>query len=219
MPPFIDIHTHKTGPHPAGVFQLRNVIVSRDYMLETPCSVGIHPWHIDQNTSEQFNTLESYAPRQQILAIGECGLDKLHGIDITRQIGIFEQQIDLANTLHKPLIIHCVRAYQEVLTLLKRKKVQVPVIFHGYPRGLRLAKQIIRDGYYLSLGHSIQKGYQDETILSMPLDRIFFETDDKSILIADIYTYFCRIRNLKLVELKQQVHHNFNTIFDTEYLR
>lgn len=216
---FLDIHTHKTGQHPVGVFQLSNVIVSKDDIPETPCSAGIHPWYIDDNPKEQIKVLSSYAQKQQVLAIGECGLDKLHGAKLDQQIELFERQIDLANTINKPLIIHCVRAHQEVLEILKRKNVRVPVIFHAYTKGNTLAKQIIQKGYYLSLGQSIRKGHQDEVIQCVPLDRIFFETDDNPILIADIYTYFCRVRNLELTTLKQSVVQNFNSIFNTDYLR
>ena len=219
MAPFIDIHTHKTGKSPDGIFQLGNVIVSKEYMSDTRCSVGIHPWYIDHDTPRQFAVLSSYAQKPQVIAIGECGLDKLHGAPMQLQTGTFERQIDLANDLNKPLIIHCVRAYQEVLALLKNKKVQVPVLFHGFTKGRQLAEQIVGEGYYVSLGNNILKGHQDDTIFSLPMDRIFFETDDKPILIADIYTYFCRVRNLGLTALKQQILQNFSTIFDTDYLR
>ena len=91
---------------------------------------------------------------------------------------------------------------------------QVPVIFHGFEKNIALAQQLIQKGYYLSLGASLLSGKKDELILELPLDKIFLETDERSVQITDIYTYFCRVRSMDMKVLKEQLYKNFLHIFN-----
>ncbi|WP_160370416.1 TatD family hydrolase [Sphingobacterium humi] len=211
---YINIHAHSIASK-AGDFVLPNCIVSKDYLFEQPCSAGIHPWYIDQNRDAQWEAFMQYAKKPQVLAIGECGLDKLTSTTWAIQAETFEKQLEIANQLNKPLIIHCVRAYHEVFVSLLRKEVQVPVIFHGYERNWPLAEQLLKNkNYYISLGAAIGKGKMDELIQQLPLDRLFLETDDKSTQISDIYAYFCRAKKLPTQQVEDQLLANFNRIFN-----
>lgn len=210
--PLIDIHTH-TQSNEEGIFRLVNRIVSKDYVNDRICSAGIHPWYIDIDVEAQFQALEQYAQKKSVIAIGECGLDKLHNLNWDRQAPIFERQIVLANNIQKPLIIHCVRAYQEVMHHLKEQKVSVPVFFHGFNKKIELAHSLLDHGYFLGLGPSILKGQQDELIRNIPLDHFFLETDDKSTKIVDIYLYFCAVRKISLEQLKHQLTQNLLNVF------
>lgn len=213
LPPYINIHTHCTLEPTDQVFSLTNVIISKNYLFAHPCSLGIHPWYIERDATAQLDALLQYGKKEQVLAIGECGLDKLCGTAWSLQERVFRKQIAYADSIQKPLIIHCVRAYQECLHVLNQEKVNVPVIFHGFERNLALAKQIFSHGYFLSLGAAIMSGKKDELIKQIPLDKILLETDDKSINIIDIYTYFCRVRKIELDLLKEQLYQNFKRIF------
>lgn len=210
--PFIDIHTHQFQEQ-KDTFQLLNGIVGKEEIPNRASSVGIHPWYIDEGAESQLALLKKTASKEHILAIGECGLDKITETDWAVQIEIFEKQIQLANQLQKPLIIHCVRAYQEIFTVLKAQKVSVPVIFHGFNKKLALAYSILNQGYYLSLGTSILHTKQDDLIQSVDLNKTFFETDDKSINVVDIYSYFCRVRKISLADLQKQIAKNFENVF------
>lgn len=207
---FIDIHTHNNLQNDT-TFRLVNTIVSKDKYPDSICSAGIHPWYIDENIELQFNTLQELAAHRNTIAIGECGLDKMCTIAWETQIDIFERQITLANQLNKPLIIHCVKAYAETLQLLK--KARIPVIFHGFNKNIALANQILQQNHYISLGGDIINGRLDEHIQTLPTDRIFLETDNKSIEIVDIFTYFCGVRKLEVTQLKQQIALNFEQVF------
>ena len=212
---FIDIHSHSFGSTPANELRVSNVIVSKDYLNSSPVSAGIHPWYMDEDQKRQLEVLEQYLKKEEVIAVGECGLDKLFNSPWDTQIQVFEQQIKLANNYQKPLIIHCVRAYSEACTSLMRMKVQVPVIFHGFHKNWALAETLINQGYYISLGHASLQGNMNELIQHIPLDRIFFETDDKSIKISNIYAYFCRVRkNMPLEVLQQQLRQNFIQVFN-----
>ena len=212
--PYIDIHTHCTLAPTAEIFTLPNVIISKNYLFSQPCSLGIHPWYIEGDAKAQLDALHQYGKKKQVLAIGECGLDKLCDSKWEAQEAVFRKQISFANSVQKPLIIHCIRAYQECLQLLREEKVSVPVIFHGFEKNPELARQIIQQGYYVSLGGSLLSGKKDELIQQLPLDKILLETDERSIKIIDIYTYFCAVRNIAVPVLKEQLYKNFLHIFN-----
>lgn len=214
MHPFINAHTHHKLQS-LNIFGLFNLIVGRDTAVDVNvCTAGIHPWYIDQDQATQIKKLKDIVRENKVIAIGECGLDKLCDTDWDLQIDIFQQQIVLANTLNKPLIIHCVRAYQEVIQQLSLQRSQVPVIFHGFNKNDKLSSQLLKKGFYLSLGASILHGRQDALISEIPLDRVFLETDDKTTSIVDIFSYFCAARKITLPELKQQMVENLEQVFN-----
>ncbi|MCL7986881.1 TatD family hydrolase [Sphingobacterium sp. lm-10] len=213
---FIDIHTHQdTVESGSSTFHLRNVIIARDKMNTHPCSAGIHPWYIQEDGKAQLNMLrEMLGTYTNILAIGECGLDKVTATPWQTQEAIFSAQLTLAGEFNKPIIIHCVRAYQEVIRLIKHVQNTKPVIMHGFNKSVGLARQLLDQHFYLSLGDSILRGHQDQLIADIPLDRLFFETDSSTTPISEIYMYFCRVRNLRLNELQAQIWSNFEEVFN-----
>ena len=190
-----------------------NCIVAKEEIPDEICSVGIHPWYISESHDDLWEVFQCYTRQKNVLAIGECGLDKLTATDWELQIYFFEKQIQWANATKKPLIIHCVRAYQEVLAMLKDLHVVVPVIFHGFNKKAALASTIIEQGFYLSLGSSILYGAQDDLLRQVDLSKIFFETDNKSINVVDIYSYFCSVRKIKMSDLVEQINENFRKVF------
>ena len=210
----IDIHTHKHAEPDQGTLAIPNVIVSKDSVYRTPCSAGIHPWYIDSDFDLQFESLRQYQSKDGVIAVGECGLDKMTSTPWEKQVYAFEKQIELANQVNKPLIIHCVRAYSEVFTSLTAKQNKVPVLIHGFAKNWELAKTLLKHGYYFSLGPNILKGAMTEVIQNIPLDRLFLETDDKDTKISEIYAYFCRARKLPLEQLEQQIMLNFKKVFN-----
>lgn len=211
---FIDCHTHQKHADQQDVFALPNVLFGQEALPTIPCTVGIHPWYIDEDWTEQLANLAKTASSKQVLAIGECGLDKLTATAWEKQIAVFEAQIQIAKALNKPLILHTVRSYDETLALLKLHALSIPVVFHGFQKNEHLAKSLLDKGYYLSLGASILNGNKDALIKILPLDRLLFETGDKSISIIDIYTYFCSVRGLSIAEVKNQIQQNFQHIFN-----
>lgn len=209
-PHYIDIHTHHQQVD-KGTFQLQNIIIGKDTLPMHPCSVGIHPWYINSDVEAQFALLEDSARHKNVLAVGECGLDKLCETDWKLQTDVFQRQIAIAESLQKPLIMHCVRAYQEVQKVLKR--TTQPIVFHRFNKNIELAQQLLQQGYYLSLGAEILRGKMDAHIRELPLEKIFLETDDKAISIIEIYAYFCTVRKINPIHLKEQIGKNFEKVF------
>ena len=211
----IDIHTHKPTTLTADHIGIQNLYEDFERANGRGLySVGIHPWHVT-NYEQNIVLLQSLATHPHVLAIGECGLDKLSTTNWELQVNLFRQQIQLANSCGKPLIIHCVRAFDEVTKVLAEEKVAVPVIFHGYNNKPAIAHQLIAKGYYLSLGAALLHDGSNaaEVLATMPAERLFLETDDKDVDIKDVYQKAAQIRKSTTDAIILQVETNFTTVF------
>lgn len=180
-------------------------------------SLGIHPWNIQrQDINAAFRTLNTYQKHPNLLAIGECGLDKTIHTDLSTQLAVFQQQIELSERWHKPLVIHCVRAFNELIQLKKSLSTINPWIIHGYNNNPELAKQLLKHGCYLSLGKALlnQQSNATQTLRIMPLERLFLETDDADdSSISEIYSATSKITSLTVDTLRQQIFSNFERVF------
>ena len=211
---YYNVHTH---PHSESedVLFIENLYKNFDDEIGSKkVSMGLHPWYLDaDNLEEQFGDLEKYVGKSHVLAIGECGLDKLSQTDWNLQLKAFQLQIKLAQDLRKPLIIHCVKAFNEVLAQLK--KVEVPVIFHGVNNKLSIIQPVIDAGYYLSFGKSLLGGNSAilNTFKATPLELVFLETDDADLDIKEIYKSADGIREVSEKEIVLQLEKNFLNVF------
>lgn len=195
----IDIHTHHT-PRKRG-----EGVLSIDVNLwrgDTPpiiggvFSIGIHPWSVNGTSDEVWGRLEKYAKHPNCILIGECGLDKLHE-EYLRQHTVFERQIDLSERLKKPMIIHCVKAFNDLMTIRKEMAATQEWIVHGFRGKPQLAMQLIACGLSLSFGvlHNV------ESVKVCPLDKLYLETDDSTIDIASIYTQIANVKGCEVSAL------------------
>lgn len=210
---YIDIHTHHARKGLSVLNRHDNFEQAEDGVF---CSLGLHPWYLSGAVfDEQLRQLEQYAELDNVLAIGECGLDKVTQTDWALQVRAFTAQVTLANRLGKPLIIHCVRAYEEVLQLLKEYHVSVPVVFHGFNKSLQVAERILAAGYYLSFGAALQneRSHASAVITHVPADRLFLETDDAPSSIEDIYKTASTLLKPDVDALILQLQKNFHTVF------
>ncbi len=160
-----------------------------------------------------MKVLEQYSINKNVLAIGECGLDKICNINFVLQQKAFAAQIGLANTINKPLIIHCVKAYEEVEQLLQQNNNKVPVIFHGFNKNKILAQQLISKGFYLSFGKALLLPAMQELIKTLPMGKIFFETDDAAINIEEVYVLAAQALQIDINSLSLQIKKNAAIVF------
>ncbi len=214
-PTYIDIHTHrKENEPPSGIIAHVNLHEHFDTMQpDRLYSVGWHPWYLPQGTETQEETLLHYARSSLVKAIGECGLDYLHNKEIERQQEAFRLQINIANRLGKPLVIHCVRAFPDVIKLLRQARV--PVIFHGFNKKTELANELLQHGFYLSFGVSLlhKAGDHDHPLASLPGDRFFLETDHSGIPVSDVYKAAAKIRKTGEDVIILQLQKNYENVF------
>jgi TatD DNase family protein len=205
---FINIHTHFEQSD--GIFIL-NGKPKND--LSALYSFGIHPY---EAMKIEFNEdiFKKEITQKNCLAIGECGLDKNITIPIETQISLFEQQIAISEKFELPLIVHCVKSWNETLVIKKELKPSQPWIYHGF-RKSNLVESVLDSGCYISIGTAIIYDQKlQQTIQNIPLEKIFLETDDDtSHSIREVYEAVAKIKNISIDELSKQILENFSLVF------
>ena len=180
-------------------------------------SYGLHPWYINiEDYQDKLKAITLKANEKRCLAIGECGLDKLSKVDFELQKTIFLEQIKIANQLKKPLIIHCVKAFNELINCLNQSDNEVPVIIHGFNNNDNIAHILLDYGCYFSFGKALL-GYESnaaKTLINIGRKNFFLETDDADISIKYIYKKASELLGIEEEILKQQLQSNFETIFN-----
>lgn len=211
---FYNIHTHQSS-NQKDVFDIVNQYPNELDRFVKAYSIGIHPWYITENRIEgDLMIIEQRLSDINCFALGECGLDKAIGISLQLQIEIFQKQLILAERYNKPIIIHCVKAFQEVIAIRKKNKISVPMIIHGFSKNSTIAKQLIDNGFYLSFGKYFLRNPKSEKIFqSIPEDRIFLETDTIQQTIQEVYALAAKYLNEDLIMVKKRIANNFKTIF------
>jgi len=210
---YIDIHTHSLKKSDA--IQLFNQPIEEKFQSNL-CSIGIHPWHIDiANDTMQLMQLETHLKNKDVIALGECGLDKLIDLPIATQEAVFKAQIVLAENYNKPLIIHCVKAFDDLLRIRKEMKISVPMIIHGYNNNKEIALQLLKSGCYFSFGKALfdTNSNASQVISQIPSDKLFLETDAADTTIENIYAAASSILNLEMDALKKIISINFKNVF------
>ncbi|MCF6132230.1 TatD family hydrolase [Flavobacterium wongokense] len=211
---FYNLHTHKFT-HDANVMELVNQY-PWEFDAGIPLySVGIHPWHINQERLESdLKVIEQKLSLKECLALGECGLDKRIEIPMALQTEVFEKQIALAELYRKPLVLHLVAAFDELLEIKKRLKISVPIIIHGFSKNEQVAKQLLDNGFYLSFGKYLLQNPELKKVFQMvPNNRFFLETDMIEETLEQVYALASDYKQMALDEMKLQVADNWKTVF------
>ncbi|MDX2172603.1 MAG: TatD family hydrolase [Bacteroidota bacterium] len=179
-------------------------------------SYGLHPWYINtEDYEDKLKLITLKSNEKRCLAIGECGLDKLSKVDFELQQTVFLQQIKIANQLKKPLIIHCVKAFNELINCLNQSDNEVPVVIHGYNNNENIAQVLLDYGCYFSFGKALL-GYDSnaaKAIKNIGRKNFFLETDNADISIKYIYKKASELLGVEEEILKQQLVSNFETVF------
>jgi TatD DNase family protein len=203
---FFDFHHHKKNIS-FGIYNLDLNSVPTDI----PYSIGIHPKAINiRSLEEQFQWIESNIT-ENCIAIGECGLDSFAEADLKMQEDVFLRQIRIANEIKKPVIIHCVRKFYEVISF--KKYAEQPMIIHGFNKKESIAEDLLKNNFYLSFGKALLYNLSlQNTLRITPLDKIFLETDNDDFDIRDLYLKVAEIKAISPEDLHQQVLENLETI-------
>lgn len=215
---YINIHTHT--PPGKGEWGLQNLNTPGELeSLPGLYSMGIHPWYIEAaHWEKQVLVLQAQSRDERVLAIGECGLDKVCTTPFSLQVQVFQAQVEWANSIGKPLVIHCVRAWEEVLALLEEANIRVPVLFHGFNKNIQLARRITGKGYYVSLGKAVERPGMQEVLRAVPANRFFLETDNAELSIGEIYQLAANALSIEHNSLALQIQKNAETVFGNAVL-
>lgn len=202
----VDIHTHRLPeiPGEAIVNCYPETYVPQDGGWY---SVGVHPWQVQRDT--RLELLAELVGHPQVLAVGEAGLDKLADAPMPVQLEFFRRQALLAMKMDKPLIIHLVKAADELLQLKQTLQPANPWIIHGFRGKAALAQEYLRHGFYLSFGEK----YQEEALRIVPSGRLFVETDESMTPIAELYERVACVRGVSWNELQEMVRQNIRSVF------
>ncbi|WP_289659309.1 TatD family hydrolase [Flavobacterium panacagri] len=211
---YFNFHTHQFTNQP-NVLELVNQY-PKDFDASIPFySIGIHPWYIDESRiNEDLKIIEEKLQTENCLAIGECGLDKRIEVSLDLQISVFEKQLVLAEKFKKPVVVHCVAAFQEVIEIKKRLKISVPMVIHGYSKNKQVASQLITAGFYISFGKYLLKNPDLKTVFqSIPNERFFLETDTMEETIQQVYEIASQYKKINNKELERIISNNYKSVF------
>lgn len=183
-------------------------------------TVGKHPWWTtDVLKNDEKELLKKVLASKNCLALGEIGLDKLKGVAMEQQIIIFKDLLNIASEIKKPVIIHCVRAFDKLISIKREYKSLQNWCIHGFSRHKTLATQLINEGFYISLMPTTKiTAIYTDLVKSLPKNKFFLETDNTpNISIEEIYHQVATIRNISVKELKQQLNENARTFFSCRH--
>ena len=214
MTKFINLHTH-TFSNLSDVMEVVNQYPWEFDASIPSYSIGIHPWYIDENRLEtDLETIKQKLQLDKCLALGECGLDKRIEIPLELQISVFKQQLELVKETQKPIVLHCVAAYDEVIAIKKEMKIENPMIIHGFSKNEQVAQTLLKNGFYLSFGKYLLRNPDLEKVFTFaPENQILLETDTIEESIYQVYEKAAAIKGISVEEMKTIVFTNFSTIF------
>jgi TatD DNase family protein len=221
---FLDIHTHNAA-FDANIKKLFNLDITMadlakefEFFFEEHASVslGIHPWSVsEEHWNEQLEILEYLAQDDRVKAIGEIGLDKLKGPDMKLQEKVFLKQIRIAEIVRKPILVHCVKSFNELFAIKKVVRPKIPMIIHGFNRKAELADELGKKGFYVSFGKAILESENVcEALKKVSLEQMFFETDIATCLnISDIYIKAAEVLKIDIKELEDRIYQNYLELY------
>ena len=214
---FVDIHTHIDNQA-----VIKIIDGDSEKILKT---WGVHPWDVTNTTDCHFERNEVKSRNHRYLndseifndalfAIGEVGLDKVHKETFEKQIEVFEEMIRLSESYRKPVIVHCVRAYSEIIEVRKKMRATMPWVIHGFNSSVETMRQLLRYDMYISLGEVLYRNEnQAVKILNyIPIERLFLETDVSKRDIRDVYAKAATLMGCEVEFLENKIFDNYGRL-------
>jgi TatD DNase family protein len=161
----------------------RTAIELADRFPEVFAIVGVHPTEIDENLLERLSAIETLSRHKKVIAIGETGLDYYWEKNIEarqRQKEAFVAQIEMADRLGLPIVVHSREAMEDTLEILKTHPPKHGGVMHCYSGSTEMVKDFLDLGMYISLGGPVtflNARVPKEVALAVPEDRLLIETD------------------------------------------
>lgn len=215
MSQYINLHSHRK-PKVIGEIAIRNGFLKTiDFSkIDYPVSLGIHPWNVHK-TNIDWALAQIEKNHAQIIAIGECGLDRVIQTPIELQLTTFHQQIELAIQFNLPVIVHCVKAYSDFAAIAKQYP-NVKFVLHGFSGNEETLQMLLNfKNVYFSVGKNLFNPTMNASLVigKIPLNHLFLETDTSKYLISEIYQKAVQILEIEETVLKNQIFDNFANLF------
>ncbi|MFV0575163.1 MAG: TatD family hydrolase [Vibrio sp.] len=192
-------------------------------------SCGVHP--LDSESDFDLARFKQYAEHQKVVAIGETGLDFFYQPETAQlQTELFEQHVEVANELNKPLIIHTRQAREETLAILRNGHAEkCGGVIHCFTEDLAFAEAVMDLGFYISISGIVtfkQATELQDVVKQLPLERLLIETDspflapiphrgkeNQPAYVADVAHYLANLKNCDLNTIAEITTRNFNKLF------
>ncbi|MCD7962811.1 MAG: TatD family hydrolase [Rikenellaceae bacterium] len=211
--PYIDIHSHDITQNKE-ILKIYSILLGNEIMIPQNIlfSAGIHPRNTNNATDSDLSIFENKT--DNLLAIGEIGLDfSIKTLDKEKQLYWFEKQLRIATELQLPVIIHCVKAYYEVIRLLKKYPLST-VIFHSFIGNNEIYSQINKNRYFISLSQKSLRSTKTMNILkNVDVNYLFIESDEKD-NIFDTYLTVSAIIDINPEKFREIIYKNFISGFN-----
>lgn len=212
---YIDFHTHNS----AGAEDTVSVVnltagdeVPADFPVNTLFSAGIHPWQLtDDNLPELQTELLLTAAHPHTVVIGEAGYDRIRGAGRETQEKAFMFQAALAAEMGRPMVIHCVKGWDDLIAAHRVVRPARPWVIHGFRGNGSLASSLAREGFWFSLGSA---GLTTDVLDSVRHDKLLLETDDSGEPIADVYRLFVAATGYDEQKAESLIRNNFNSLLN-----
>lgn len=216
--PYVNIHAHRLSESPMKEWVLTNIMVEDyppDRVQGANYSVGFHPWNIlHADVPFLLKKIQLSIEDSQLVAIGEAGLDKAIDTPLSLQMKVFEAQVDLAEAYGLPMILHIVKAHQELLHFCRTRKPELPMLIHGFRGSVELARDLVKEGLYLSIGASIKTSEKSRSVFrELPLEKLFLETDESAESIQGLYVEAARLKRMDISALKKELYAKTGELF------
>lgn len=204
----LDIHTHH---QPNVLSEAIQNISFKEFQVQKGgyYSVGIHPWDVTPDWEKDFDILRKIATDEQVIAIGEAGMDRFVTDNIMLQKAAFEKQIALSEELRLPLIIHCVKCYNELIQLKRDLHPKQPWIVHGFRNNPFIAERLLSEDMYISFGDR----YQPTVVQMVPDEKLFVETDESENDIRFIIKSIADVKGKCSDDFTRQINANVQGVF------
>lgn len=189
---------------------------TEDLEDDLPCSVGVSPKSIDEDVDDVLFIAQDLASESTVIAIGGCGLDRAIRVGWTDQMRVFEDQVSFSELHCKPMIIHCIRAHADFITLRRELQSAQPWVIHGFDKGPDMLERITDAGLYVSFGVAVMQADSPaaQSVTAINASRLFLESDQSSeCTIKDIYARVAGLRGISVEELSVQIQQNFDVVF------
>ena len=173
------------------------------------CSIGLHPWNIGPNFHDEMEKIRDFTAKKNVLLIGETGLDKLRGAELKLQETVFIEHIRISEEIGKPLIIHCVKAFDEIISMRKRMHPHQQWVIHGFRGKPQQAHQLLDNGFHLSFGEHFNP---DSLALAFNRNSAWLETDESAYSIEEIYAQAARTLHITTEELEGLIMQQFSSL-------
>ncbi|WP_407305947.1 TatD family hydrolase [Desulfosporosinus sp. SB140] len=207
----------------------RSLKLAQDYDF-IYAAIGIHPHNAEEVTAELLDQLQDMARQPKVLAWGEIGLDYYRDLSPrSLQKDIFIRQIELADKVGLPIIIHNRDAHQDVLEIVRAHPPNYGGVFHCYSGSWEMAKILLNIGFYLSFAGPVtfkNARHTVEVAKNAPLDRILVETDspylspeprrgkrNEPTYVSEVVKKLAEIKKLSLEDMAHQTRHNAEKLF------